>query len=114
MSNCDVHHGRQHLAWMAGLLGILLYPHAALAHVDAGEAGGLAQGLLGSSALLATNESVVTLLGITTSVFVVALLVSAVVISLRPVWTRIAVRVAGSWIVAVGLLMLGWMFRSAG
>jgi len=74
---------------------------------------GLAQGLLGSPALLGTNQNLVTLLGIATSVFVVALLLSVVVISLRPVWTRIAVRVAGSWIVAVGLLMLGWMLRSA-
>jgi hypothetical protein len=28
--------------------------------------------------------------------------------SLRIVWMRIAVRVAGSWVAAIGLLMLGW------
>jgi hypothetical protein len=31
-------------------------------------------------------------------------------VSLERPWTRIAVRVAGSWIVAVGLLYLGWTF----
>jgi hypothetical protein len=30
---------------------------------------------------------------------------------LRPPWARIAVRVAGSWIVATGLLLLGWAAR---
>jgi urease accessory protein len=35
-------------------------------------------------------------------------LVAAAVIQLRQRWTRIAVRVLGSWIAASGLLMLGW------
>jgi hypothetical protein len=30
------------------------------------------------------------------------------VVSLRMPWTRIAVRVTGSWIAATGLLLLGW------
>ena len=30
------------------------------------------------------------------------------VVSLKREWTRIAVRVAGSWIVAIGLLYMGW------
>ena len=30
---------------------------------------------------------------------------------LRWPWTRIAVRVVGSWIVASGLLMIGWRLR---
>jgi hypothetical protein len=38
-------------------------------------------------------------------------LVSALVIKLRPPWTKIAVRVIGSWIVASGLLLLGWAAR---
>jgi hydrogenase/urease accessory protein HupE len=48
------------------------------------------------------------LLGITAALFVVVALVSAVVVSLRPPWTRIVVRVAGSWVAAVGILMVGW------
>jgi urease accessory protein len=49
--------------------------------------------------------------GLVAGVFVVVALVSALVIKLRPPWTRIAVRVAGSWIVATGLLLLGWAAR---
>ena len=37
--------------------------------------------------------------------------VAALVVPLRAHWARIAVRVAGSWVVASGLLMLGWSFR---
>jgi hydrogenase/urease accessory protein HupE len=48
------------------------------------------------------------LLGVASVLFVVVSLVSAVVVSQRRPWTRIAVRVAGSWIVAIGLLYLGW------
>jgi len=51
------------------------------------------------------------LLGIAATLFVVVALVSAVVVSLRPAWTRVAVRVTGSWIAAVGLLMLGWLAK---
>jgi len=49
--------------------------------------------------------------GLAGGIFVVVALVSAFVIKLRPPWTRIAVRVAGSWIVATGLLLLGWAAR---
>ena len=40
-------------------------------------------------------------------------LLSAFVVTLKADWMRIAVRVAGSWIAAVGLLMLGWAYRGA-
>lgn len=49
--------------------------------------------------------------GLVGGIFVVVALLSAFVIKLRPPWTRIAVRVAGSWIVASGLLLLGWSAR---
>ena len=49
--------------------------------------------------------------GLVVGIFVIVALVSAFVINLRPDWTRIAVRVAGSWIVASGLLLLGWAAR---
>lgn len=51
------------------------------------------------------------LLGIAATLFVLVAITSAVVVSLRLTWTRIAVRVAGSWITAVGLLMLGWLAK---
>jgi hypothetical protein len=33
---------------------------------------------------------------------------------MRVRWVRVAVRVAGSWIAAIGLLMLGWAMRVPG
>ncbi|MCM2256071.1 MAG: hypothetical protein NDJ94_10405 [Vicinamibacteria bacterium] len=34
-------------------------------------------------------------------------------LSLHAAWTRIAIRVAGSWIAASGLPLLGWALRSS-
>ena len=51
------------------------------------------------------------LLGIMAALFVLVAIVSAFVISLKPPWTRIVVRVVGSWVAAMGLLMIGWFFR---
>jgi len=48
------------------------------------------------------------LIGMISALFVVVALVDAFVVSLKRPWTRIAVRVAGSWIAATGLLLLGW------
>lgn len=48
------------------------------------------------------------LLGLGLAVFVVVALAAAFVVWLRAAWARIAVRVAGSWIAASGLLLLGW------
>ena len=48
------------------------------------------------------------LLGTIGTLFVIGSLVSGLVVSLEREWTRIAVRVAGSWIVAIGLLYMGW------
>ena len=47
------------------------------------------------------------------TLFVVVALAAALVVALRAPWARIAVRVAGSWIAAIGLLLLGWSFRAA-
>jgi len=49
--------------------------------------------------------------GIACGVFVLVTLVGGHVVSLRASWSRVAVRVAGSWITAIGLLMLGWTAR---
>jgi len=50
--------------------------------------------------------------GVAAMLFVVVALVAAFVVSLRAPWSRIAVRVAGSWLVAISMLMLGWAFRA--
>ena len=74
---------------------------------------GLLHGFLNGSAMAAANLGASGLLGIAVVAFVLMSLVAAFVVSLRQDWTRIAVRVAGSWITAIGLLSLGWLFRSA-
>jgi urease accessory protein len=46
------------------------------------------------------------------TLFVTVALAAALVVAIWAPWARIAVRVAGSWIAAVGLLMLGWSLRA--
>jgi hydrogenase/urease accessory protein HupE len=74
---------------------------------------GLLHGLLNGVALYQAPERVLNLMGILTTICVLLLLVSSAVVSLRPAWTRVAVRVVGSWVVAVGMLMFGWLYRGA-
>jgi hypothetical protein len=35
------------------------------------------------------------------------------VVPIRADWGRIAIRVVGSWVAAVGLLMFGWLLQGA-
>ena len=71
---------------------------------------GLVHGVLNGAALR-QGAGGFGLLGIMAALFVLLALASAFVVSLERPWTRIAVRVAGSWITASGLLLLGWAFR---
>jgi len=50
-------------------------------------------------------------LGIASAAFAVVAIFAALAASVRIPWARIAVRVAGSWIAAAALLMLGWSLR---
>jgi hydrogenase/urease accessory protein HupE len=70
-------------------------------------------GLLNGAALAAAGAGAPTLVGIVLAVLCVALLASAAVVPLRALWSRVAVRVAGSWVAAVGMLMLGWTLQAA-
>jgi hydrogenase/urease accessory protein HupE len=74
---------------------------------------GSVHGVLNGMALK-DGGGVLGLVGIMAALFVLVALFSALVVSLKQPWTRIAVRVAGSWVAAVGLLMFGWMFRGQG
>jgi hydrogenase/urease accessory protein HupE len=69
---------------------------------------GLLHGWQNGVAMAAAGLQATGLVGTSGAVFVVAALVAALVVALRRPWTRIAVRVAGSWIAASGLLLLGW------
>ena len=70
-------------------------------------------GALNGSALSAIGAGPLSFFGIVMTVLVFALLLSAAVVSLYAAWMRIVVRVAGSWVVAVGMLMLGWLAKGA-
>jgi urease accessory protein len=71
---------------------------------------GLVHGFLNGVALR-EGAGALGLIGIMAMLFVLVTLASALVVSLKRPWIRIAVRVAGSWIAAIGLLMFGWAMR---
>ena len=67
--------------------------------------------VLNGVAMQQAGAGVLGLLGLLAALFVFVALVAACVVSLHQQWTRMVVRVAGSWIAAMGLLMLGWALR---
>jgi urease accessory protein len=72
---------------------------------------GLFHGYLNGSGINRFNDGAYFLLGLALTVFVVVALFTSFVVPLRRQWALIVVRVAGSWIAASGLLMLGWALR---
>jgi urease accessory protein len=72
---------------------------------------GFFHGYLNGSGINRFNDGAYFLLGLALAVFVVVALFTSFVIPLRRQWALIVVRVAGSWIAASGLLMLGWNLR---
>lgn len=51
------------------------------------------------------------MLGMAALLFVLTALLAAFILSLRQQWSRVVVRVSGSWVAAIGLLMIGWYIR---
>ncbi|MGV4796969.1 HupE/UreJ family protein [Rhizobium sp. F40D2] len=123
-------------AWMAfGLMGMLLGPLAinpvyeslpllilgGLAAADirmplwvtASLAIALAafEGSVFGSAYSAFRDGVPAMIGSAGLVFALIALVSALVLKVKWDWARVAMRVAGSWTAASGLLLLGWGLR---
>jgi urease accessory protein len=72
---------------------------------------GLIHGWMNGAGMRWTGAVVVAYVGLVAGIFIVVALVSALVIRLKPPWALIMVRVAGSWVVASGLLLLGWAAR---
>lgn len=54
------------------------------------------------------------LMGATIALFVLIAILSATAIVLGRSWKRIGIRVVGGWIVATGVLLLGWMISGQG
>jgi hydrogenase/urease accessory protein HupE len=73
---------------------------------------GVYHGYLNGTDISQFDTAAVALLGLGFAVFVLIALAAAFVVQLRVHWARISVRVAGSWIAASGLLMLGWAVRA--
>ncbi len=69
---------------------------------------GLLHGQMNGAEMATAGLGVTGLLGAVACLFALVSLVTGLVVSLERPWTRIAVRVAGSWIVAIGLLYVGW------
>ena len=74
---------------------------------------GLLHGYPNGAAMSQARLGSLGVVGIVSTLFVTVALAAAMVVAIRAPWGRIAVRVAGSWIVAIGLLLLGWSFRPA-
>jgi hydrogenase/urease accessory protein HupE len=72
---------------------------------------GLLNGCFNGAALAGAGSSGLVAAGIGCAVFVTVAFVAGQVVALKQEWARIGVRVAGSWIGAIGLLMLGWAMR---
>jgi hypothetical protein len=73
---------------------------------------GLGQGYFNGSALAGPGSGAVGLLGVVVAVFMFTALAASLVVPLHALGARVVVRVAGSWIAAIGLLLLGWAVRS--
>lgn len=74
---------------------------------------GFAHGVVNGVALK-NGPAILGLIGIMATLFVLVALVSAFVVSLKQPWMRIVVRVAGSWVAAIGMLMFGWLLSGQG
>jgi hypothetical protein len=72
---------------------------------------GLLRGATDLAGAPAGGASILTLLGMCASVFVVFALAASVTLPLRRFWMIVAARVTGSWMAAVGLLLAGWIMR---
>jgi hydrogenase/urease accessory protein HupE len=74
---------------------------------------GCVHGYLNGAGINRFDDGTYALLGLSLAVFVIVALFASLVVPLREQWAQVAVRVAGSWIAASGLLMLGWAVHTA-
>ncbi|MBE2244570.1 MAG: HupE/UreJ family protein [Burkholderiaceae bacterium] len=72
---------------------------------------GLLLGAANGSAMAQAGPGVRGAIGVVGALFVASTLVAAAAVAWQRGWLRIAWRVAGSWLAASGLLLLGWSLR---
>ncbi|HQR19272.1 MAG TPA: HupE/UreJ family protein [Burkholderiaceae bacterium] len=63
------------------------------------------------AAMAAAGADVRAVLGSSGAVFIATTLLAACAVAWQAGWMRVAWRVAGSWVAAAGLLLLGWTLR---
>jgi len=73
---------------------------------------GLTHGWLNGFGIAAEARDGLATAGIVAAVFVLSALAASFVVSLQAAWARVAMRVIGSWIAAIGVLTLGWALRA--
>jgi urease accessory protein len=73
---------------------------------------GVLHGLVNGATMAPAGASSLALGGVVSAIFFVTTILSAEVTALPKGWPQIVVRVAGSWIAAAGLLMVGWLAAS--
>ena len=74
---------------------------------------GLLHGVLNGSEFARHHVMTSSSVGVAVALFVTVSLLAGQIATVRTAWARIVVRVAGSWIAASGLLMLGWSLRGS-
>jgi hydrogenase/urease accessory protein HupE len=74
---------------------------------------GLTHGYANGSGMNLTPAVAIALIGLSVTVAIATALPAAAVVRFGDAWRRIAIRVAGSWVAASGLLLLGWTLRTA-
>ncbi|HLZ75533.1 HupE/UreJ family protein [Phenylobacterium sp.] len=72
---------------------------------------GLLRGFADLSGTAFSGGHLLTLAGMGASVFVVFALAASLTLPLKRFWMIIAIRVGGSWLAALGLLLAGWAWR---
>lgn len=72
---------------------------------------GLVHGFVNGATMAPGGADWLAIAGVTTATLVFASVLGAIVVSLKADWQRIVVRVAGSWMAAISLLMFGWLWR---
>ena len=75
---------------------------------------GLLHGWLNGVGIAQSGRELLALVGMVSAMFVVAAIIASIALAFRSGWMRIAARVAGSWVAAIGVLMLGWSLHAAG
>jgi hypothetical protein len=98
---------------LLGVAGLLKARVSAGSLAAGGFAIGLMRGVLNGSAARVADGQWLSVLGIVAGVFVVAALLTGLSLWVAKRGGMVVLRVGGSWIAAIGLLMLGWELRSA-